>query len=498
MNRRSLLTSLLTGLAAWNLPSLAKVRAEDENGLDAIVIGGGVSGLTAAWLLAKDDFNVTLLEGQNIVGGRAVSGRFGGWSYAKGTEYLGKPEGVFKAMIDELGLTPVEIPFPMDMAYRKGRFISGAGQKVEYLVNEGGLNAYNRFLKTLQEVGTGYSHVPDHDPKGPLARLDHITCRQWFEEMDLPPVYHRVYNVMARGLFGANIDEISALGAFEEIAFDFQGEEELEDMSDVWDAAAEISNSGSYAFLTGITEVTDGLAAALGKRVRTGARVTYVEGSDDEGYEVTYVDALGKEPTAQADAVVIATPAPVTLEIAGDALSREQRDILRQIPYAPYITVAFYSDEPIFDKAFDLALPDGWFLTDLYDSTWIQRHLDPRAAQFKGAVSSAYIGPTGYSQSEFLDLSDAEIVRRSLREMERVSPGAAKKVTGHDVQRYTYAYPVTTPGAFARLTRLHKTMTGGLQLAGDGVVYPTFQTAIAAGELAADRVDEFLQDSPED
>ncbi len=492
MKRRSLFASLLAGLAAWHLPPLARVRAEDDTGLDTIVIGGGVSGLTAAWLLAEDDFNVTLLEGQGSVGGRAISGNFGGWSYAKGTEYLGKPEGVFARIVDELDLRPVEIPIPMDMTYRKDRLISGSGQKTQYLVDEGGLDAYNRFLRTLREIGAHYNHVPEHDPNGPLAALDRITCRQWFDEMGLPRAYHQVYNVMARGLFGANIDEVSALGAFEEIAFDFEGAETLEDMADVWETAGEQSASNSYAFLTGITEVTDGLAAALGKRIRVGARATHVEGSDEEGFEVTYTDTLGREHTEEADSVIIATPTPITLEIARDVLSEEQRDLLEQIPYAPFITAAFYSDVPIFDKAFDLALPDGWFLTDLYDSTWVQRHLDPRAELFKGAVSSAYIGPSGYSQPGFLDLSDEEIVRRALADMERVSPGAAAKVTGHDIHRHPYAYPVTTPGAFERMTRLHKTMTGGVQLAGDGVVYPTFQTAIIAGELAADRVEEFL------
>jgi hypothetical protein len=35
-------------------------------------------------------------------------------------------------------------------------------------------------------------------------------------------------------------------------------------------------------------------------------------------------------------------------------------------------------------------------------------------------------------------------------------------------------------------------VSGGMQLAGDDVTYPTFQTTILAGEIAADRITAFL------
>ena len=52
---------------------------------------------------------------------------------------------------------------------------------------------------------------------------------------------------------------------------------------------------------------------------------------------------------------------------------------------------------------------------------------------------------------------------------------------------------MAVPGTFERLAELHETLEDtGFQLAGDGVVYPTFQTAIIAGEVAADRVLDWL------
>ena len=494
MRRRQAIKTLASGIAAAGLllrPGLARAAdGPDDDGLEVVIIGGGIAGLTAAYGL--HDRKIAVLEAEATVGGRTVTGRRGGWSYAKGTEYLGIPEGVFADMVSDLGLEPVEIPAPMDIAFRDGRFHAGSGARTKYLVDRGGLGTYNRFLRTLRRIARDYEPVPDHDPDGPLARLDAITARAWFEELNLPEVYHEAYNVMARGLFGATLDEVSALAAFEEIAFDFEGADILEDRDDVRDLTRHMAPSGAFTFRTGITEVSDAIAARLGDRLLTGSRVTRITGNDEDGYTVVFRDETGAARELETAAVIIATPTPITLKIADAVLSAEQKRILAQVPYAPYVTAAVFSDEPIFDAGFDLAVPDGWFITDLYDSTWVQRHVDPAADGYRGAIASLYIAPRGYADTELLTLPDAEIMRRGLSDLDRIFPGASARVTGFDIHRHHFAYPVMTPGAFARLTRLHATLIGGMQLAGDGVVYPTYQTAILSGQLAAERLLEYL------
>ncbi len=494
MHRRRAIKAIATGVASVGLLLRSGASSgegtEPESGFDTVIVGGGIAGLTAAYVLR--DRNIVILEAEARVGGRTLTGTRGGWSYAKGTEYLGIPEGIFAEMVDQLDLAPVEITAPMDITFRGGRFHAGSGAKAKYLIDEGGLHTYNRFLRALTQIGKDYAPVPEHDPKGPLAWLDDITARAWFEKMGLPEVYHTTYNVMARGLFGANLDQVSALGAFEEIAFDFEGAEPLEGMDEARALARETAPSGAYTFKTGITEVSDAIAGHLGDRLRTRARATRIIGSDEDGYVVRYLDGDGKTHALEADSVIVATPTPITLKIAGAVLSAEQKGILARIPYAPYITAAIFSDRPIFDKGFDLAVPDGWFITDVYDSTWVQRHLDPAAGGFSGAVASLYIAPKGYNDAEFPTLSDGQIMRRGLSDLDRIFPGASARITGFDIHRHRYAYPVSTLGAFGRLTRLHRTLTGGMQLAGDGVNYPNYQTAIMSGEVAAERIVEFL------
>lgn len=48
-----------------------------------------------------------------------------------------------------------------------------------------------------------------------------------------------------------------------------------------------------------------------------------------------------------------------------------------------------------------------------------------------------------------------------------------------------YAYPIMTLGAYQRLSRLHEITEGSLLLAGDYMIYPTFESAAESGYLAA-------------
>ncbi|MCP4752310.1 MAG: FAD-dependent oxidoreductase, partial [Proteobacteria bacterium] len=66
---------------------------------DVIIVGGGVSGLTAAYMLRDRD--ILLFEKNERFGGRIWSEKADGISYNVGTQFLGEEDNSFMQMLDE-------------------------------------------------------------------------------------------------------------------------------------------------------------------------------------------------------------------------------------------------------------------------------------------------------------------------------------------------------------------------------------------------------------
>ncbi len=467
-----------------------------DSAYDTIIIGGGIAGLSCAYYLKNK--SILLLEKENRVGGRAVSGTYEGFTYAQGTEYLGEPEDYLARIIEELNLNAVEIPEPMDARYYDGKLYIGYGELEEMLVEYSSRSEYNRFVRLLLQLyNSGYDDVPYFDLNSSLAPLDTMTAKEWFIQNNFSSLYREVYNVASRGLFGASMEEISALSYLPELAFEFIDA----DLSPTGNprpkahaARAAEEGSGSYSFVTGITEVTAAIAGRLGNNIRLKAEVKEV--SLQNGlYSVYYEDSNQQGVTLYAKTVVLAVPAPVALQIAPGVLSSEQKQIMGQVNYSPYITVNLFSDEPIFNSAFDLAVPDNLFFTDVYDSTWVQRAYDSSLTGKKKYIIAIYIAAQSYKDQTLLQLSDNQVLSNIYSQLDNILPGAQQKVTGYDIRRFSYAYPVMSKGAYTRLTRLHQITTGNVQLAGDYMSYPTFEAAVETGHIAGEKILDRLRDT---
>lgn len=205
-------------------------------------------------------------------------------------------------------------------------------------------------------------------------------------------------------------------------------------------------------------------------------------------YETKYIDESGKEHTIISEKIVLAVPAPIALKIAPTVLTKEKTEILSTVKYSSYATVALFSKKPIFDKAFDLAVPDGYYFTDIYDSTWIEKHYDKNKKNLNDYIASVYIAPTNSSDHSLDTVSDDEIIKNVYKDLDKVFESASSQITGYDIQRFPYAYPVMSLGAYDRLIKLNKLNKGSLILAGDYMIYPTFEAAVESGHIAADKI----------
>ncbi|MCP4155298.1 MAG: FAD-dependent oxidoreductase, partial [bacterium] len=318
--------------SGWGADSKKIVHRKQSSAYDTIIVGGGIAGLSCAYYLRNQ--SIVLLEKEDRVGGRTLSGTHEGFTYAKGTEYLGDPEDYLATIINALNLTKVEIPEPMDAHYYNQWFYTGYDEIEEMLVEYSSQSEYNRFVQLLTDLYDEYEDIPDLNLNTSLANLDTVSARQWFLDNNFSAIYREVYNVSSRGLFGATIDEISALSFIPEMAFDFIDDDidkrkrykkkSILSHQTNRPRPQAVEGSGSYTFVTGVTEVTDAIAANLGSNIRLNATVSSVT-LQNGIYAVSYENSGGSVVTLYAKTVVLAVPASVALQIAPNVLSSEQK-----------------------------------------------------------------------------------------------------------------------------------------------------------------------------
>jgi len=483
----SILICILT--STWQINILSLDKPTNNQHYDVVIVGGGIAGLTAAWFLTEDGKNIKVVEKNDYAGGRCFSGNYNGFTYAKGTEYLGEPEWPLKKIIKKLGIRKREIPSPLDATYFNNQFYFGEEAIAKLFIKNGGLKNFNKLITKVKQIAKDFSQIEEMNLNSYLLKYDKITAKEWLQKNGFPEFYEARFNVASRGLFGANIDEISALSFFPEIAFEYCDAEPLSE-SDVKELALEKLAKGdeetaTWSFEKGIAEIPLAISKYLGNRIQYNSTVVNIsEGA--KNYIIEYNFKENKKQTITADYVILATPAPVTLKIGESVLSSERKMLLKQIPYASYITVALKGDEPIWESSFDLGVPDGWFFTDVYDATWIERYYNPQKKNLKSYVATLYIATESYKNTNLLQLTDNEILQKCYTDLDKLIPKAKQKVKEVDIHKFPYAYPIMIPGAYKRLIRLNKLNEGAILLAGDYMLYPTFEAAAESGAMAAE------------
>jgi protoporphyrinogen oxidase len=472
-SRREFLKSggraLLGAGLAWN--GLGRVAsAQTAPVLDAVVVGAGIAGLTAGYYLR--DRRILILEKDVLAGGRARAARFEGLPFPVGVSYMGKPYGALKEIIESQNLDIREVPAPLRAYAGRGGIVTGVDGLAGLLAEGGAADHFDRFRRAVLDTARDYGDIPELNLTPRFSGLDDVSAARWLETNKMPAAFHGALDVMARGLFGTGVEEISALSFIPEIAF-------------------ALSPDGAYTFDRGLSEVTDALARLLTKKLRLKAAVTRVVKRGDL-FEVSYKDPAGGLASVRAKFVVLAVPAPVVRTLAPDVLTSEQKEALAAIPYAAMAFAALFSREAVFNRAYDLAMPGAGLVTGFCDSSRTVRRFDPSAAARKAFVLGATFAGRNMRDRAFLEYSDEALRKTAVAELAGVLPDAPGKIVGGQVFRFPQAYPVMVPGAYKRLIRLNEITDGRLQLAGDYMIYPSFEAAADSGDFAAEKIKELM------
>ncbi|MES2897647.1 MAG: FAD-dependent oxidoreductase [Pseudomonadota bacterium] len=291
-----------------------------EKPLRIAVVGGGIAGLSAAWLLGQRH-QVVLFEGDNRVGGHAntaeAPGRKGPVPVDTGFIVYNEPNYPnFTALLKHLGVASRPADMALSVSFDGGEFEYSSGALFAQFSNL--FSA--RFWSMLRDVTRFYRQGP-RDLAGldaPLTSLDdYLTEKgycQAFRDDHLIP--------QAAAIWSTPVGAIADYPAAALIRF-FQNH-----------GMMSLFGRGKWRTVAGGSRAYVGrLAAAFGGEIRTGVRVSAIQ-RDATG--VTIRDARGH--AERFDQVVIATHGDTALSLLDDA-GPEERRLLSAFRYTRNLAV---------------------------------------------------------------------------------------------------------------------------------------------------------------
>lgn len=309
---------------------------------DVVIVGGGVSGLSAAYFLRQRDF--LLLEKEPHWGGNAYLETYEGQAFATGSAFDTK-DSFSDRLARELGLNQLPISSP-DPTIVRGKWVADTWRSgLDELPYPGSVrDAFKKFRQ--QMIALDLEKDRDH--------LDSIPLTRYLR--DYPSELAAWWDAYGASNWGARSADTSVYVA----AIDL-----LEMAGDEPDDRITLPG-GNGALSQKLSEV---LQAKFGEQMVAGATTVAVEPIKDEVH-VTYLQGVQLQ-TVAAKFVVMATPKFITAKILV-GLPEDQFDAMTSIRYCPYAVINMIFDRQVYDKAYDTWCPGNAF-TDFVVAEWVVR-----------------------------------------------------------------------------------------------------------------------------
>ncbi|MEU6131881.1 NAD(P)/FAD-dependent oxidoreductase [Saccharopolyspora sp. NPDC047091] len=443
---------------------------------DAIVIGAGLAGLSAAWRLRHWD--AVVLEADERVGGRIRSERRGRYWLNWGGHVFAGADSSTDALLNEVGVAAMAVPGSLQALAMNGKFLR-KGHIATYpfripMPTAARIGTLRAGLKVVAEVARYTGVVRKRPGESGAARQQRIydfANDRSFQDFvgHLPEDAAALFRTTVTRSAG-DMDQISAgagIGYFSLVLGFGQGL--------------------SRGIVGGPSTLTETIAAALGDRVRLGAAVQEVVRKP--GSVVVRYRQDGVDREVEARTVVLATTADVSHRIGVD-LPDELRDALGRIEYGPHVSSAFLTDETSarpWDDIYAIAAPKRSFAIALNQANLVR---GTESARQPGGSFMTF-SPASLGRA-LLDKTDDEVVRTHLADLDQIlGHGFADSVVEAEAARWAVASPYSFPGR----AKLQSTLTRGadrVHLAGDylGTLYT--ESAITSGFSAAQEAASFL------
>lgn len=297
---------------------------------DVIVVGAGISGLTAAWRLKQSGKRVTVLEANPRVGGRTLNHPFSSGEVVEvGGQWVGPTQDLILGLLDELKLETFPTWHQGDnLTYFGGRLKPYRGTIPKFaphvLLDIG--QAQWRLDRLAQQIDL---EDPSRHPNAAL--WDSMTFAEWLRRQVKTEQARKVFELASGAVFAANPHELSFL----HLLFYIKSGSNLDTLLGVQNGAQQDRIVG------GSQRICEELAQRLGDAVHLGQPVRLLKQSDSA------VELITDQGTHRASRVIFALPPTQLLRITQQPLLPGWRDqLLQRLPQGAVIKCMALYERP--------------------------------------------------------------------------------------------------------------------------------------------------------
>eukprot|EP01031_Cornospumella_fuschlensis_P034842 gene34842-42194_t len=495
-------TSILNAVKVPNFSP--PVPKEKEEFVDALVVGSGISGSTAAFYLNKLGANVLLTEARDVVGGNLISKQVDGFLWEEGPNSFQPNPAILRlgkdlGMIDELVLADPTLP----------RFVFWEGKLFALPGGIGDLVNFN-LISWPGKIRAGLGALGLVSP--PPAQEESV--QDWVTRHLGAEVFDKVIDPFVSGVYAGDPRKLSMRAALKKVR-------NLEDLGvtrgildgaivRIQQLAAErkrnaerdadlpkVPGGALGSFKRGLQSLPLKIQEILGSRVRLGHQLVKIEKKQDGTYTCLFRTAKG-EKQIRTRALLLTAPAHVATEVlaASPTLASPSFTPLSQVVYPPVysVTLAYptsaFANTPL--KGFGHLIPRKMKIRTL-GTIW-SSSLFPGRAPTGYEMLLSYIG--GAQDPEIAKLSAEDVVKQVDSDIRKIllrEDAPPPKVLG--VRLWPRAIPQYDKGHLSILSSLEegeRKAGGGLFLGGNYRTGVAFGDCINFGAEIAKQIGDYL------
>jgi protoporphyrinogen oxidase len=413
-----------------------------DNRRHIAVIGGGITGLTAAYRLAQRGFRVTLWERGQHLGGQANAFPVAGSALERFYHHLFQSDREIVALAEEIGIGDHLVWLPSNVGYfADGRIwpLNGALD----LLRLGFIPIWDRLRVGL--VTAYLQRIKD------WHRFESVTAAVWLRRALGKRAYERTFGAQLQAKFGRYHDQVAMVW--------FWGKIWLRTTS----RSSPLAKEQLGYFRGSFNVLVDALAKAAraaGAEVIAGVGPSALLPRSEQGWNVVLDDAL-----VPVDAVVVTTPSPVLLRLVSD-LPESYRSKLQALDYEAAIVVLLQLKRPLSSIYWlNVADPELPF-------TGIIEHTNFMPSHEYGGKRFVYLSKYLEPDHRYFAMSDDELIETYVPYLRRVNPDFERSwIEQAWVFRERAAQPII-PLHYSEGIPDHRTGLPGLYLANTTQIYP--------------------------